>query len=76
MRIEPVPPRWAWTGARVQSIDGKRIGRVDAVEGDYLKIHRALGRDFWLPDVLVRGADGDDLVLHVERPTLRRYQLR
>ncbi len=47
--------------ARIYASDGKELGTVKEVRGDYFKVDAPMKPDYWLPCDIVTGQTGDSL---------------
>lgn len=57
------------------SIDGKQIGTVKEVRGEYLKVNARWARDYWLTSDEVLSADGREVRLVIPSDELNLYKL-
>jgi len=61
-------------GAPIVASDGKEIGKVKEVSGDYLKVDVRWARDYWLTCEEVFSADRDKVVLVIPSDELNLYK--
>lgn len=62
------------TGTPIVASDGKRIGRVKEVQGDYLKVDARWARDYWLTCEEVFSADSEKTVLVIPSDGVNLYK--
>jgi hypothetical protein len=62
-------------GAEIRSADGKKLGKVRAIEGAHFKVDAALRRDYWLSMAYVQSAAVNEVVMSFDSSDAGAYRL-